>query len=90
MKIHIPAFRAMARCNEHLDHGPIDIDLGDDVVKVTRCRECKHYHTGTGRCNKLSFFETPDGKPCSPVESQDWKMFEADDFCSYGEPKEAL
>lgn len=28
MKIHIPAFNPMAKCNEHLAHGPIDIDLG--------------------------------------------------------------
>ena len=43
MKIHIPAFQAMARCNEHMNHGPIDIDLGTDVVPVVRCRECTHY-----------------------------------------------
>ena len=43
MKIHIPAFQAMARCNEHMDHGPIDIDLGPDVVPVVRCRECENY-----------------------------------------------
>ena len=40
MKIHIPAFQAMAKCNEHMNHGPIDIDLGPDVVPVVRCREC--------------------------------------------------
>ena len=44
MKIHIPEFQAMAKCNEHMNHGPIDIDLGPDVVPVVRCRECKHYH----------------------------------------------
>ena len=37
MKIHIPAFQAMAKCNEHMNHGPIDIDLGLDVVPVVRC-----------------------------------------------------
>ena len=42
MKIHIPAFQALAKCNEHMNHGPIDIDLGPDVVPVVRCRECKH------------------------------------------------
>ena len=40
MKIHIPAFQAMAKCNEYMNHGPIDIDLGSDVVPVVRCREC--------------------------------------------------
>lgn len=45
MKIHIPAFQAMAKCNEHMNHGPIDIDLGPDVVPVVRCRECRHRYT---------------------------------------------
>ena len=43
MKIHIPAFQAMAKCNEHMNHGPLDIDLGPDVVPVVRCRECENY-----------------------------------------------
>lgn len=43
MMLHIPEFRAMAVCNQHLDHGAFDIDLGPDVVKVVRCKECKHY-----------------------------------------------
>lgn len=43
MKIHIPAFQAMAKCNEYMNHEPIDIDLGPDVVPVVRCRECAHY-----------------------------------------------
>lgn len=42
MKIHIPAFNPMAKCNEHLAHGPIDIDLGEDVVLVVRCKDCKN------------------------------------------------
>ena len=41
MKIHIPGFQAMAKCNEYMDHGPIDIDLGPNVVAVVRCRECE-------------------------------------------------
>ena len=36
MKIHIPAFQAMAKCNEYMNHGPLDIDLGPDVVPVVR------------------------------------------------------
>ena len=43
MKIHIPAFQAMARGNEYMNHGPLDIDLGPDVVPVVRCRECIYY-----------------------------------------------
>lgn len=42
MILHIPEFRAMAVCNQHLDHGAFDIDLGPDVVKVVRCRDCAH------------------------------------------------
>ena len=42
MKIHIPAFQAAAKCNEYMNHGPIDIDLGPDVVPVVRYRECRH------------------------------------------------
>ena len=42
MKIHIPAFIPMAKCNEHLAHGAIDIDLGEDVVKIVRCKDCIH------------------------------------------------
>ena len=53
MKIHIPAFQAMAKCNEHMNHGPIDIDLGPDVVPVVRCRECIHRAGTPGQPNIL-------------------------------------
>lgn len=33
MKVHIPAFKAMAKGNEYMNHGPLDIDLGPDVVE---------------------------------------------------------
>ena len=52
MKIHIPAFQAMARCNEYMNHGPLDIDLGPDVVPVVRCRECEYYDEN-GDCISL-------------------------------------
>lgn len=45
MKIEIPAFEPMLKANEHLRHGPISIDLGDDVVKVVRCKNCKRRDT---------------------------------------------
>ena len=80
MKIHIPAFQAMAKCNEHMNRGPIDIDLGPDVVPVVRCRECRKWEADPdtygkddgpkGKCMK-SFEETYDN-----------------DFCSYGQRKE--
>lgn len=53
MKIHIPAFQAMAKCNEYMNHGPIDIDLGSDVVPVVRCRECIHRDGTPGQPNIL-------------------------------------
>ena len=28
----LPAFRAMAVCNQHLDHGPISIELDGSVI----------------------------------------------------------
>lgn len=58
-----------------------------DVVPVVRCRECKHYHAGTGWCDQLSYFQTPNGEPCSPAESMEWKMFQENDFCSMGQRK---
>ena len=30
--LHLPAFRAMARCNEHLDHGPITVELDGRII----------------------------------------------------------
>ena len=70
MKIHIPAFQAMAKCNEYMNHGPIDIDLGSDVVPVVRCRECiKH---GTEYCPMMNHYIGEDET-------------EPDDFCSYGQ-----
>lgn len=43
MKVHIPAFEAMAKGNEYINHGPIDIDLGPDVVEVVRCKDCRYH-----------------------------------------------
>lgn len=72
MKIEIPAFKAMAKCNEYLDHGPISIDLGPDVVQVVRCKDCNHYHSEAPGCGYCSLYGTGayDG-----------------DFCSFGERK---
>ena len=43
MKVHIPAFEAMAKGNEYMNHGPLDIDLGPDVVEVVHCKDCQYY-----------------------------------------------
>lgn len=56
-----------------------------DAVEVVRCKDCEHWHEGTGWCSCHSHFITPDGAACHPWESANWKMFSEDDFCSYGE-----
>ena len=76
MKIHIPAFQAMAKCNEHMNHGPIDIDLGPDVVPVVRCRECRHRYT----MNCSMYYE------CSQCGGQ-WDWTTDDGFCDRGQRK---
>lgn len=55
------------------------------LVPVVRCKDCKHYHKDTGWCDKHSHFVGSEGEACHPWESSEWKMFEEDDFCSYGE-----
>lgn len=72
MKITIPAFRAMAKCNEHLNHGPIDIDLGPDVVLVVHCKDCRNSYEGI------------DGRICSFGPCVDCVVPD-DFFCSFGE-----
>ena len=64
----------MAKFNEHLARGPIDIDLGPDVVRVVRCKDCKWYHDfGTyWDCRNTC------GMDC----------VQPDDFCSYGKQKD--
>lgn len=69
MKIHIPEFQAMAKCNEHMNHGPIDIDLGPDVVPVVRCRECK-YHKPIDYCTKHKQTGWFDDDFCSRGQSK--------------------
>ena len=80
MKIHIPGFQAMAKCNEHMNHGPIDIDLGPDVVPVIRCKECKFYREfRTKRYNQLM-------RMCYRMGRHDMEYpVQPDDFCSRGE-----
>lgn len=58
-----------------------------DAVPVVRCRDCKHWHEGTQFCEEHSYFVDDEGMPCSPAESPNWKMFNPDDFCSFGERK---
>lgn len=83
MKIHIPAFQAMAKCNEYMNHGPIDIDLGPDVVPVVRCRDCKWFNHYTMECESDDVATDHEGGASFSIS------FGPDDFCSYGQRKEA-
>lgn len=56
-----------------------------DAVEVVWCKDCKHWHEETGWCNHHSHFVGSKGEACHPWESSEWKMLNADDFCSYGE-----
>lgn len=60
----------------------------NDVLKVVRCNNCKHWHEGTQWCNEHSHFVDSDGEPCHPSESPNWKMFEPDYYCASGEQKD--
>lgn len=57
-------------------------------VEVVRCKDCKHWDKETGWCTEHSSFIDERGVFCHPWESANWKMFEDNDFCSYGERKE--
>ena len=59
-----------------------------DAVEVVRCKDCKHWHEETGWCYHHSHFIGAEGEACHPWESNDWKMLNEDDFCSYGERKD--
>lgn len=58
-----------------------------DAVAVVRCRDCKYWHKDTDWCDHHSHFITSEGAACHPWESVNWKMFDENDFCSYGERK---
>jgi len=66
----------------------VDCEENKDIVEVVRCRDCKHYNSNGLWCNILSTFIDDDGNPCDSDESLNWRMFDDDDFCSYGERKE--
>ena len=97
MKIHIPEFRAMAKCN-HLDHGPIDIDLGPDFVEVVRCRDCINAEPLERNCELNENFYMHcrlwRGEECKNVWHKykryyrDYSLVQHDDFCGSGERKE--
>ena len=78
MKIHVPAFKAMAKCNSYLDRCAFDLEISDEALsaagyeKVVRCKECKWWnHAGCA-----VYIVADSDKPA------------ADDFCSFGERRD--
>ena len=59
-----------------------------DNVPVVRCKDCKHWNSDTGWCQQHSHFWDEHNKFCYPWESNEWKMFNEDDYCSDGERRE--
>ena len=51
-----------------------------DAVHVVRCRECQH-------CKETVDYKGP-GLFCS-IWGREWQRVQPDDFCSYGQRKEA-
>jgi len=45
MKIKIPAYEPVSKAYAHLRHGPIELDLGEDIVMVVRCKDCVYRGT---------------------------------------------
>ena len=88
MKIHIPAFEPMLKANEHLRHGAFDIDLGENVVEIVRCKDCKHYRYYGKTSLPVNGKNTNAGWCMRRARaSEEYRML-ADDFCSYGERKD--
>lgn len=56
---------------------------------VVHCKDCKFWHEETGFCVKHSYFIDSDGMSCTPAESPNWTIWDADAFCSDGELKDA-
>ena len=55
-----------------------------EAVTVVHCKDCKQWHKNIGWCDKHSHFINSDGSFCRPWESNVWKMFDENDFCSDG------
>ena len=75
------ALKAKMRNTSRYFYIKYDIDEAPtvDAVPVVRCKDCKHYHTELGWCDVNSTFIK---------EHSEWRMFNDDDFCSYGERRE--
>ena len=85
----IPVEKLYEILNEHgINYSfPAQHEIESNAFAVVRCKDCKHWHEETGWCYHHSHFVGAEGEACHPWESTDWKMFDAEDFCSYGERK---
>lgn len=63
----------------------VDLIPSVDAVEVVRCKDCRHWREDIGWCDINSHFVDDNDAPCSPEDSPNWRMFNANDFCSYGE-----
>lgn len=88
----VSAIRALEACSNILaNEYPEAVERLDFVkdalvqAQIVRCGECKHWHRETGYCELHSYFHDSDGLCCSPAESQEWTMWDENDFCSDGE-----
>lgn len=72
MKIEIPEFKPMAKCNEHLAHGPITIDLGEDVVEVIRCVNCAYYREQFKKGFRMTYCVGSPGRSAQEVFPSDY------------------
>ena len=91
MKIHLPAYEPSLECTERLRHGEINIDLGEDVVRVVFCKDCKYfnpYDNGYSWVNKGRL----DGCCDALIKFHDSERYSVlpDHYCSYGERKDKV
>lgn len=68
MKIKILACEPLLKGNENLKHGEMDIELGEDIVRVVFCKDCAN-----GR-------KVADTVICKLTD----KLYSKCGFCSYG------
>lgn len=53
----------------------VHVNLGEDVVRVVRCKDCKHYNEDSLYCGMNS------------QDRGEWFNWYKEDFCSYGEKR---
>ena len=57
--------------------GIVETEDCPNYLSVVRCKDCKHWHEGTGRCDQHSHYE-----------QDELNEFDRDYFCAYGERKD--